>query len=117
MSHGSSHSEPQDQTRLGGLNLKTYVTGFVLALILTGIPFGAVAFGWMSPIATMILVAVTAVIQIVVHLFFFLHLDFSEENRWNTASGAFSALIMLVLVGGTIWLFASLEMRTMMMGG
>ena len=116
MSH-ETHDSGHHQTRLGGLNLKTYVTGFVLALILTAIPFGAVAFGWFSTVTTLIVIAVTAVIQILAHLFFFLHLDFSEENRWNTASGAFSALIMFVLVGGTIWLFASLEARTMLMGG
>lgn len=115
MSHESTDSA--QQTRLGGLNLTTYVTGFVLALILTAIPFGAVVFGWFSTPATLILIAVAAVVQIVVHLFCFLHLDFSEENRWNTASGAFSVLIMVVLVGGTIWLFASLMPRTVLMGG
>jgi cytochrome o ubiquinol oxidase operon protein cyoD len=48
-----------------------------------------------------------------VHLIFFLHLDMSEEQRWNTISIAFSAVIMFVLVGGTIWLFYSLKFRMM----
>lgn len=115
MSHGNIDSD--HQARLGGLNLTTYVTGFVLALVLTAIPFGAVMFGWFSPATTLIVIAVMAVIQILVHLFCFLHLDFSEDNRWNTASGAFTVLILAILVGGTIWLFASLMPRTMLMGG
>ncbi|MGN8158797.1 cytochrome o ubiquinol oxidase subunit IV [Salinisphaera sp. RV14] len=103
--------------RLGGLNLKTYLTGFVLALILTAIPFGAVAFGWLSAGATLILIAAAAVVQILVHLYFFLHLDFSEEHAWNAGSGAFCIVILAILVGGTLWLMYSLEMRTMMGGG
>ncbi|MES1934909.1 cytochrome o ubiquinol oxidase subunit IV [Salinisphaera hydrothermalis] len=110
-------STSSHDARLGGLNLKTYLTGFVLALILTAIPFGAVAFGWFSTGLTLILVAVAAVVQILVHLFCFLHLDFSEENAWNTGSGAFCVLILAILVGGTLWLMYSLEMRTMIAGG
>lgn len=109
-------SDSGHDTRLGGLNLKTYVTGFVLSLILTCIPFAAVAFGWFSMGVTLIVVAIAAVIQILVHLFCFLHLDFSEENAWNTGSGAFSVVILAILVGGTLWLMYSLEMRTMIAG-
>lgn len=115
MSH-SSHESHHDDTRLGGLNTKTYLTGFVLALILTAIPFAAVAFGSFGTGTTLIIVAVAAVVQILVHLFFFLHLDFSEEHAWNAGSGAFTVLILAVLVGGTLWLMYSLEMRTMIGG-
>lgn len=112
MSDGSGHD-----ARLGGLNAKTYLTGFVLSLILTIIPFGAVGLGWFPMGATLIVVAAAAVIQILVHLFCFLHLNFSENNAWNTGSGAFSVVILAILVGGTLWLMYSLEMRTMLPGG
>ncbi|RJS91668.1 cytochrome o ubiquinol oxidase subunit IV [Salinisphaera sp. Q1T1-3] len=115
MSHSVDESH-HDDTRLGGLNFKTYVTGFVLSLVLTAIPFAAVAFGWFGMGATLAVVAVTAVVQILVHLFFFLHLDFSGGNAWNAGSGAFTVLILAVLVGGTLWLMYSLEMRTMIGG-
>ncbi|WP_348761523.1 cytochrome o ubiquinol oxidase subunit IV [uncultured Salinisphaera sp.] len=114
MSHSPAHEEHHEDTRLGGLNLKTYITGFVLSLILTVIPFGAVGFEWFGMGTTLIIVAVTAVVQILVQMYFFLHLDFSPESAWNTGSALFSLLILAVLVGGTLWLFYSLEMRTMM---
>lgn len=92
-------------------DLRRYTIGFVLALVLTVIPFGFVAFGWLSAGTTLLIVAITGVLQIIVHLVFFLHLDWSAENRWNTASTLFTGLILFILVGGTIWLFYSLNMR------
>lgn len=94
----------------------TYTTGFVLAIILTVIPFVLVGFEVLSPIGALIAIAVAAVIQIIVHLYFFLHLDVAREHRMNTMTGLFTALILGVLVGGTIWLFYSLQFRTMLMG-
>jgi len=93
--------------------LAGYLTGFGLALILTLIPFGLVAWYGLAIATTLVVVAICAVLQVLVHLIFFLHLDMSEEQRWNTISIAFSAVIMFVLVGGTIWLFYSLKFRMM----
>lgn len=102
------------ETSYNGVSLSAYLTGFALALVLTVVPFAAVAFGWLSTGASLAVVAVAAVAQILVHLFFFLHLDISAEHRWNTVSALFSALVMLMLVGGTLWLFYSLHYRTML---
>lgn len=107
MSASSSSTEIVDTSA----GLRRYTIGFVLALVLTVIPFALVAFGGLAPGATLSIVALCAVIQIGVHLVFFLHLDMSAENRWNTASALFTALILLILVGGTIWLFYSLNIR------
>lgn len=93
--------------------LAGYLTGFGLALILTLIPFGLVAWDGLAIATTLVVIAICAVLQVLVHLIFFLHLDMSEEQRWNTISIAFSAVIMFVLVGGTIWLFYSLKFRMM----
>lgn len=113
-----SHSSPAEDAKGGSeATLPTYATGFVLAIVLTVIPFAFVAFGVLSRTGTLIAIAVTAVVQILVHLYFFLHLDVSREHRANTMTGIFTALIMAVLVGGTIWLFYSLHYRTMVMGG
>lgn len=97
--------------------LTTYATGFILALILTIIPFAIVAFGWLPKVDALIAIAVAGVVQVLVHLYFFLHLDVAREHRANVMTGAFTVLILAVLVGGTIWLFYSLQFRTMVMGG
>ncbi|GAB3671399.1 cytochrome o ubiquinol oxidase subunit IV [Salinisphaera aquimarina] len=108
----SDHSSHSHSTTAGHApTLSGYLTGFVAALVLTIVPFALVSLGWFSVPATLIVVAVAGAIQVVVHLRYFLHLDMSEEQRWNTISVAFSAVIMFVLVGGTIWLFYSLHYR------
>lgn len=91
-----------------------YVTGFVLALILTIIPFGIVGFDLLSPVAALLVVAIAAVIQILVHMYFFLHLDVSEEKLSVTQTGFFTALLLVLFVGGTIWLFWGLHARVML---
>lgn len=111
MSHASADNDNHD---VHEITYGSYITGFVLALILTLIPFGLVAFGWLSTGATLLVIGAAAVLQIIVHLFFFLHLDFSPANRWNTMSALFSAAIMILLIGGTLWLFVSLKLRMML---
>ncbi|MES1938689.1 cytochrome o ubiquinol oxidase subunit iv transmembrane protein [Salinisphaera sp. T5B8] len=110
MSHSTDATPGHAPTARG------YITGFVLALVLTLIPFGLVAFGLLSQGATLIVIAIAAVLQLGVHLRWFLHLDMSNEQRWNTISILFSLLIMVVMVGGTMWLFYSLYVRHMMVG-
>ncbi|MEK9662825.1 MAG: cytochrome C oxidase subunit IV family protein, partial [Alphaproteobacteria bacterium] len=57
---------------------RSYLTGLVLALILTAIPFGLVAAKALPAAATYGAIAVAALVQIVVHLRFFLHLGFRQ---------------------------------------
>src|SRR5690606_11729591 len=62
----------------GGENhgsVKSYLTGFVLAAILTVIPFWVVMDGSLSSFATGAVVVVAGILQLLVHLVFFLHLD------------------------------------------
>lgn len=107
--HGDAHGS--------GATIKAYTTGFILAIILTLIPFGLVAFEVLSQGATLIAIAAAAVVQIPVHLYYFLHLDASLAQRNNVMAALFTVLIMVILVGGTIWLFYSLNYRTMVTGG
>lgn len=92
---------------------KSYATGFILAIILTVIPFAVVMFGGVSVGTAYTIIVVTAVIQVLVHLYYFLHLDVSAQHLATTMTGLFTALIMGILCGGTIWLFYNLMERTM----
>ncbi|MFD1380826.1 cytochrome o ubiquinol oxidase subunit IV [Fodinicurvata halophila] len=67
-------SSPNDSARPALPGLKRYLTGFALALVLTLIPFGLVATGALPPTETLLVIAGAAVVQILVHLRFFLHL-------------------------------------------
>ncbi|WMC10705.1 cytochrome o ubiquinol oxidase subunit IV [Oceanimonas pelagia] len=88
-------------------SVKSYLTGFVLSVILTAIPFWAVMTGELSPGATLGTVVLLAIVQIVVHLKYFLHLSFKPGSRENTVAFLFSALIIVMVVGLSVWIILS----------
>jgi cytochrome o ubiquinol oxidase operon protein cyoD len=88
---------------------KSYMIGFILSVILTVIPFGLVMFPSMDKGTILAIVLVFAVIQVIVHLVYFLHLDRSSEQRWNVIAFIFSAVIILFLVGLSLWIMFSVH--------
>ena len=102
-----------DSTGASRGSLKSYLTGFVLALILTAIPFALVMSGAFSTAATLAGIFGAAVVQILVHLHYFLHLDTSSAARWNVLALLFTLLILLLFVGGTLWIMWTLNYRMM----
>jgi cytochrome o ubiquinol oxidase operon protein cyoD len=88
---------------------KSYIIGFVLSVILTAIPFGLVMFETLPKSTTLALVLIFAVIQVIVHLIYFLHLDRTSEQRWNVIAFVFSALIIAFLVGLSLWIMFSIH--------
>ena len=95
------------------VSLKNYVAGFILAVLLTVISFGLVWFHVVSKQITLVGLAILAALQIFVHLRFFLHLDKSVSQRWNVLSFAFTAVLLLIFIAGTIWVMFTLNSRMM----
>jgi cytochrome o ubiquinol oxidase subunit IV len=94
-------------------SLKSYLTGFVLSLILTAVPFALVISGTLSSSVTLASIFSAGIVQILVHLHYFLHLDTSSAARWNVLALMFTLLIMALFVGGTIWIMYNLYYRMM----
>lgn len=105
----SNHNEA------GHGSVKSYLIGFVFAVILTVIPFWLVMTGTLDKWATVWIIVIMAVVQIAVHLKFFLHLHMvDDEGKLNTMTFLFSALVMVLVVGLSVWImYAS---NAMMMG-
>ena len=89
----------------------SYIVGFVLAVFLTAIPFALVASHALAPSTTMLVIAVAAVLQILVHLRFFLHLNFISTPRENLLVIAFTAVLLFLMVGGSFWIMIDLHTR------
>ena len=104
---------PIDSTGVSRGSLKSYLTGFVLSLILTAIPFALVVSGAWSSAATLAGIFSAGLVQILVHLHYFLHLDTSSAARWNVVALIFTLLILALFVGGTLWIMSSLNYRMM----
>ena len=102
-----------DSTGASRGSFKSYVTGFVLSIVLTGIAFALVVSGASSRGLVFVGLIGTAVVQILVHLHYFLHLDTSSAVRWNVLALLFTLLIMILFVGGTLWIMYNLNYRMM----
>lgn len=95
-------------------SLKSYITGFAAAVVLTIIAFMLVFFGHTLPRWGIIsAISIAALAQVLVHLYFFLHLDFSRSQRWNLLTLLFTVVILIIFVGGTIWVISDLNYRMM----
>ncbi|MBN2638162.1 MAG: cytochrome o ubiquinol oxidase subunit IV [Bacteroidales bacterium] len=97
----------------GHISTKHYIVGFVLAVLLTVVSFGFVMTDVVSKQVAVIGLFVAAVLQMLVHLHYFLHLDRSSEQRWNVIALAFTALLLFIFVAGTMWVMYTLNSRMM----
>jgi len=102
-----------DSTGASRGSLKSYLIAFVLSLILTAIPFALVMSGAWSSSAILAGIFSAGIVQILVHLHYFLHLDASSAARWNVLALMFTLAIMVLFVGGTIWIMFNLYHRMM----
>lgn len=101
--------QEQEQHR----ELRSYVWGFILALLLTVVPF-AFVYWEVAPRSTLLIViGVLALVQMVVHFRFFLHISF-KHKREDLQLILFSALILLIIMAGTLWIMANLAARMSM---
>ena len=64
------------------------------------------------PVALVVL----AVAQMGVHLVFFLHITSDPDNTNNALALAFGVLIVLLVIGGSLWIMDTLDGRVMPAG-
>jgi len=102
-----------DSTGASRGSLKSYLTGFILSLILTAIPFALVKSGAWTSSAILAGIFSAGIVQILVHLHYFLHLDTSSTAGWNMLAMIFTLLIMVLFVGGSLWIMHDLHYRMM----
>ena len=93
--------------------LATYLIGFVLAVVLTAIPFWLVATHALPPQRLLLVIGIAAVLQVLVHLRFFLHLNFTTTPKENLLALVFTALLTFIMVGGSFWIMFDLHQRMM----
>lgn len=100
----------QDERR----EFHSYVWGIALALLLSVVPFVLVHwFPAIPRLSVFIVIGVFALVQMLVHFRFFLHIGF-RQNREDLQLLLFSALLLVIMVGGTVWIMASLAQRMAM---
>lgn len=107
--HGDTH---------GHGSRKGYRIGTILSIILTVVPFWLVMSGALHDAATTAaLIFAMAMVQIVVHVVCFLHLDTRSEGGWTLLAFLFTTVIVVLTIGGSIWVMYHLNTNMMPMPG
>lgn len=109
--HGAIHGGEHGAAHGGHGSRKSYTVGFLLAIALTIVPFGLVMTH--ASVGTPLIIAVFALAQILVHVVYFLHVDRSEAQRWNLTALLFTAIVVCIILGGSIWIMHNLYVNMM----
>jgi cytochrome o ubiquinol oxidase operon protein cyoD len=85
-------------------SVKGYMIGFVLSIVLTAVPFLIVMHPSLSRGTIVAAILAMAVVQVFVHVVYFLHVDTSQQQRWNLVAFMFTLVITLIVVSGSVWI-------------
>ena len=111
--HHDAHGEEDDGPHA---TLKGYVTGFVLSVILTAIPFWIVmAKVFESSGTTALVILAFAAVQIVVHMIYFLHMNTKVEAGWSMLALIFTIVLVVITLSGSLWVMYHLKHNMMPM--
>jgi cytochrome o ubiquinol oxidase operon protein cyoD len=95
----------------GSATFRAYLLGLAMAAMLTAT---ALVVGKVfAPHATLIAIAALGALQVAVHLRYFLHLQFKRSSRERLLSLAFTAILLALMIGGTVWVLYDLRYRMM----
>lgn len=106
------HADPHGGAAHG--SRRGYWTGFLLSVVLTAIPFALVMSHAITDVrVTAGLIMVAAVVQVVVHMVYFLHMNARSENGWTLMALMFTAVIVLIAIAGSLWVMYNMNTNMM----
>jgi cytochrome o ubiquinol oxidase operon protein cyoD len=111
-SHDAAHAHGETH---GHASRRTYLVGFLLSAVLTAVPFWMVMTGAAAPQTTAIVIVALAVVQILVHTVCFLHVNSRSEGGWTLMAYIFTAVIVLIVISGSLWIMYHLNSNMMSM--
>ncbi|MGO1003071.1 cytochrome o ubiquinol oxidase subunit IV [Lysobacter sp. CA196] len=111
--HGHGH-EGHDDGAHGSVG--SYTIGFLLSVVLTAIPFWLIMTKAIPNSGTAAFVVLAfAVVQIVVHMVYFLHMNTKSEGGWNMLALIFTLVLVVILLAGSLWVMHHLNVNMMPM--
>lgn len=93
--------------------LKSYIIGFILSIALTIIPYLIVVNHAFAINVVALSVVAIGIVQLLVQLIFFLHLNTSQDGQDNLLSFVFTFLIIAILVVGSLWIMYNMNINMM----
>lgn len=113
MSSAGQPGDPAAPSEEERRDFRSYVWGIALALTLTLVPFALVHWGGVRRFPLLIVIGAFALAQMAIHFRFFLHIGF-RDKREDLRLILFSTLVLIIMVGGTVWIMGSLALRMAM---
>jgi cytochrome o ubiquinol oxidase operon protein cyoD len=104
-SHAPGHTEHG--------SVKTYILGLVLSVVLTMGSYFFVSESWLSGKVLIATITALGIAQALIQLVLFLHLGKEEKPRLNLAVFLFMALVLVIIVLGSLWIMENLNYRVM----
>lgn len=102
-----------DQHHGWNVSFKPLWIGFILSSVLIFAVYRIVAHMHLKHDVLMVSVVLIGCITALIQLIFFLHLGLEEKPRWNLLMFVFGALLMVILIGGSLWIMSNLNYNVM----
>ncbi|MBN9332947.1 cytochrome o ubiquinol oxidase subunit IV [Devosia sp.] len=114
---GHSHAHPNPHSHGAGHDhgtRRSYLIGFALSVILTAIPFWLVMGDVIADrTVTTLLIMAFGVVQIFVHMVYFLHMNTKSEGGWTMMAAIFTIIIIVIALAGSLWVMFHLNTNMM----
>lgn len=88
---------------------RPYIIGFVLSLVLTLSSYFITTMHLFPTDFVIFTILILAIVQLIVQLIFFLHLNKGHEAQWNLFVFLSTVSIVLLIVVGSIWIMTHLN--------
>jgi cytochrome o ubiquinol oxidase operon protein cyoD len=117
LDHAADLAPGDEYVEGGGIASRVlgYLVGLGLAILLTGTSFFVAGTDLVWQPSIPVALVVLAIAQMGVHLVFFLHITTGPDNTNNVLALAFGVLIVLLVIGGSLWIMANLNHNMMSM--
>ena len=93
--------------------LPSYISGFILSILLTIGAYVAVTQHTFTGVVLIAMIVGLAIAQVLIQLFFFLHLGRETRPRWKLAVLLFMLVVLGILVFGSLWIMQNLNYNMM----
>jgi len=114
--HAAEHHEAHVDASARHGSFKDYLIGFVLAAVLTAIPFWIVIYDvFRNPRVGAVVILIFAFVQIVVHMVYFLHMNSKSEGGWTVLALIFTSVLVVITLTGSLWVMDHLDSNMMTM--
>jgi cytochrome o ubiquinol oxidase subunit IV len=108
--HHETDLAPGDEHEVSvRLRVIGYLAGLGLAVLLTAVSFFVAGTDLVWQPSIPVAIIVLAIAQMGVHLVFFLHITTGADNTNNVLALAFGLLIVVLVIGGSLWIMANLN--------